>query len=120
MTNEENKPDPAGQFPVIPRHAHTGTDSPLVSFKDLEGAQDIRVTYNPGNIANGSAEITNLTVTGARLGDFVLISAPYDLQTIQATGHVQSSNTVAVHLQNNGTAAVNLASGTWVVKLIKL
>lgn len=123
MPEENVRTNPAGNFPIIPRHSHTGTDSPLVNFNDLDGVTNLRVTYNPIELSSGSTEIKAVTFTGARLGDFVLVSAPYDLQGINVNPYVQSSNVVALHLYNSnpsGSAAINLVSGTWVIKLLKL
>ena len=107
-------------FQLDERHNHDGINSARLRMKNLSDVQDTRVSYNPGNITAGSAEITDFTVGGARLGDFVLVSAPYDLQTIQVTGYVASSGTVTLNLYNSGDAAVNLGQGTaWIVKLIK-
>ena len=101
-------------------HRHTGIDSLRVQFRDLDGVADTRVTYNPGELSSGSAETTDFTVTEARLGDFVLVSAPYNLQSIMASGYVKSSGTVSIRLENRSGSTVNLASGTWVIKVIKL
>ena len=125
MPNEEEatNQNPAGDFPIIPRHSHTGTDSPRVDYKDLESINELRTTYNPSELSSGSTEIKAVTFGGARLGDFVLVSAPYNLQGINVNPYVQSNNTIALHLYNSnpsGSAAINLASGTWVIKLLKL
>ena len=117
----ETQFDPRGNFPIIPRHSHTGVDSPLIDFKSLDGIRDTRVTYNPGELSSGSSEIISFTVTGARLGDFISVSAPYDLQGIMINPYVQASNIVSINLYNSrpaGSAAVNLASGTWIIKKI--
>jgi hypothetical protein len=81
----------------------------------LEGSD----TWNPGNLADGAGETKSITVTGAALGDFVLVSAPYDLQDILCTAYVQAANTVEVRLQNESTGAINFGSGTWKVRVIK-
>ena len=78
-------------------------------------------TWDPGDLADGAGETrAGITVTGAALGDFVLVSAPYDLQDLICTGYVQASNTVEIRIQNeNAGANVNLASGTWRVRVMK-
>lgn len=78
------------------------------------------IVWNPGNLVDGAGETSSgITVTGASLGDFVLFSAPYDLQGITATGYVSASNTVTIRLQNETGGAIDLASGTWKVVVLK-
>lgn len=76
-------------------------------------------TWDPGNLVDGAGETKSLTVTGAALGDFVLVSAPYDLQDITCTAYVQATDTVEIRLQNESGVAIDLGSGTWKVKVIK-
>ena len=77
------------------------------------------VTWNPINLVDGAGETKSLTVTGAALGDFVLVSAPYDLQDMTVTGYVQAANTVEIRLQNESGGAIDLGNGTWKVKVWK-
>lgn len=78
------------------------------------------VTWNPGNLADGAGETSAaITVTDAKLGDFVWFSAPYDLQGITANGYVSAANTVKIRLQNETTGAIDLASGVWKVLVFK-
>lgn len=77
-------------------------------------------TWNPGNLADGAGETSaSIPVTDAQLGDFVWVSAPYDLQGILAMGYVDVANSVKVRLQNETTGAIDLASGTWRVRVYK-
>jgi len=75
--------------------------------------------FNPGNILDGAGVTALLTLTGAVFGDFVAVAAPYDLQGIQAMAYVSAVDAVQFRLDNNTGGAVNLASGTWRVKLTK-
>src|SRR3972149_4761711 len=70
-------------------------------------------TLNPSSLADGVGETLTMTVAGARLGDAVQHCAPYDLQGITVSSYVQSSNLVAIRLQNESGGVVDLASGTW-------
>lgn len=79
-------------------------------FKNVAAAQ---VTIDPSNLVDAAGETKSVTVTGAALGDIVLIGPPYDLQDITVTGYVQAANTVEVRIQNESGGAINLASGTW-------
>ena len=60
-----------------------------------------------------------MTVTGAALGDFARVAAPYDLQGIVATAYVNAANTAVVRLQNLTGGSVTLASGTWRARVTK-
>lgn len=81
---------------------------------------DATTTYNPGAISTGSGATSSaITVTGAALGDFVMVAAPYDLQGIDASAYVSASNTVKIRLNNLTGSTVTLASGTWRVRVVK-
>ena len=82
----------------------------------LEGS----ATWNPGSLSDGAGETSSsITVTGAALGDFAICSAPYDLQGISCNAYVDAANSVKIRLQNETGSTIDLASGTWKVKVIK-
>jgi hypothetical protein len=77
-------------------------------------------TIDPASLADGVGETKTMTATGAALGDFVVMAAPYDMQDLIATPYVASTNNLAVRIQNeNAAGAINLASGTWRALVIK-
>lgn len=77
-------------------------------------------TYNPGSLVDAAGETSSgITVTGAALGDFCEVAAPYDLQDIVATCYVQATDTVEIRLQNESGSTVDLASGSWKVRVLK-
>lgn len=77
-------------------------------------------TFNPGSLVDGAGETSGAqTVTGAEFGDFVLVSAPYDLQGITVTPYVSAANAIKVRVQNESAATVDLASGTWRALVLK-
>jgi hypothetical protein len=78
------------------------------------------VTWDPANLVDGAGETKSLTVAGAALGDLVLVAPPYDMQDFIFCGYVQAANTVEIRIQNESTAAVNLASGVWKVAVLRL
>ena len=83
---------------------------------DLQGS----ATWDPGSLDDGVGETSAaITATGAALGDFVMVSAPYDLQGITCNGYVSATNAVKIRLQNETGGTIDLASGTWKVKVIK-
>jgi hypothetical protein len=77
------------------------------------------VAWNPGSIADGDEEAKEITVTGARLGDWVIISFSLDVADLVLTAQVSANDTVTAVLANNTGDAVDLAEGTLYVKVIK-
>jgi len=75
--------------------------------------------WNPDSVSAGSKVSTTVTVSGAALGDFVLASFSLDIQELTMTANVSATNTVEVVLANLTGAAVNLASGTLAVLVLK-
>ncbi|HBM91008.1 MAG TPA: hypothetical protein DD400_03915, partial [Rhodospirillaceae bacterium] len=81
---------------------------------------DASVSWDPASIATGSGlSSSTITATGAAFGDFVSVSAPYDLQGLVATAYVSAAGSVVIRLHNATGSAVDLASGTWNVRVIK-
>jgi hypothetical protein len=86
------------------------------SFDTLSGS----VVWNPGNLVDGAGETSaDITVTQAALGDYVEFAAPYDLQGITTTAWVCAADKVHIRLQNETAGAIDLASGTWWVRVHK-
>lgn len=84
-------------------------------IKTLSGS----ITWNPGSLSDGAGETSaSITVTGASLGDFAICSAPYDLQGITCNAYVDATNSVKIRLQNETGGTIDLASGTWKVRVI--
>jgi len=107
------------QATTVAQHRHSGIDAPKIRVKDLNSVIYKEATVNPSSLADGVGETKSVTVVGAQLGDFVLVSAPYDLQDITVTAYVQAADTVEIRIQNEGAATVDLASGTWRILIIK-
>ena len=59
------------------------------------------------------------TVTGAALGDAVVVGAETDLQGLTATGYVSAANTVQVRVQNESGGPVTVAAANWYVQVLK-
>lgn len=77
------------------------------------------IVYDPASIADGTGVTTTVSVTGAALGDFVLVSFSLDLQGIILTGYVSAADTVSVRFQNETGAAISLESGTITAVVIR-
>lgn len=106
--------------PALQDHQHNGIDATKVRFKDLDIIFSMQTTINPSNLLDGAGETIQITpVTGATLGDFVLVSAPYDLQDITVTAYVQATGVVEIRIQNESGATVDLASGIWRILIIR-
>lgn len=71
-------------------------------------------TLDLGNAATGSGTFasSDVTVTGAALGDMVLVSMGVDTVDAVVAGAVTAADTVTVTLLNNTSGAVDLASTT--------
>lgn len=82
---------------------------------------DAEETLTPPSLADGVGWTSSgISTSGAKLGDFVLVSAPYDLQGLIAIGYVSGNNTVKIRLQNETGGVISLASGKWRIKVIRL
>lgn len=86
----------------------------LSDFGGLNGSE----TFDAGSIADGDKEVGEITVTGAALGDFVLVSFSLDVADLAITAAVTAANTVTYQLLNNTGGAIDLASGTVAVRVI--
>ena len=101
------------------QHQHTGLDVKKILFRDLDTIKYTSITIDPGSLADGAGSTHSVTIEGANLGDFVLVSAPYDLQDVTVTGYVQAQDIVEIRIQNESTGTRDLASGTWRIIVIK-
>lgn len=69
-------------------------------------------TWDAASIADGDEEAKDVTVTGAALGDFVMVSASVDVADLALTAQVTAADTVTCSLLNNTGGAIDLASMT--------
>jgi hypothetical protein len=87
----------------------------------LNSIRQTGITYDPASLASGAeTESGNITVTGAALGDHVMVFPPYDLQGIFCQGRVTAANTIRIRLRNGTGGTIDLANSVawevWVVK----
>ncbi len=75
--------------------------------------------FNPSNLANGAEESKYVTVAGAVLGDFVMVSFSLSLQGIKLLAHVNSPNSVRCTFSNHTGGAIDLAEGTLYIRVLK-
>lgn len=69
-------------------------------------------TYDAASLVDGAGETTTVTVSGAALGDFVLVSLGVSVAGITVTGYVSAANTVSARVQNESGGTLDLASTT--------
>jgi len=62
---------------------------------------------------------SQVTVTGAAIGDYVMVAHEADLVDMNVTAYVQTTDKVDIRVQNESGAAVDLAAGAWYVKILK-
>lgn len=83
------------------------------------------ITYtaslNLGDAATGSGTFasSDITIPGAALGDFVLVSLAIDTVDTAIVAAVTAANTVTVTVLNNTAGAVNLAAATCRIAVLK-
>lgn len=87
----------------------------LIAIPGLVGT----LTWNPGSISSGASELSpTVTVTGALLGDCVIVGAPYDLQGLTVTGYIDVADSARIVVANLTGSPINLADGEWTVRVI--
>ena len=102
------------ELPAAAALASNGTLLPL-----LGGELTATLANNPASISDNALLETEITVTGAALGDMVIASFDKDLVGLIISAYVSTANTVNVHLHNETGGAVNLASGNFFVRVFK-
>lgn len=95
-------------------------DSAAQQFRNVFGEViPFTATVDPASAGAGAEISGTITVTGAALGDFVLLSPGVDLQTLILSATVISADTVEWVLNNETAGAVDLASSTWKGAILK-
>ena len=77
-------------------------------------------TFDPGSVANGAQTTTTVAVPGAVFGDFVLPPAlSISAGGIEVSGFISAADVVTLIYQNTSGGAIDLASHTVFVRLMK-
>ena len=71
------------------------------------------------SIADGDEVAEEVTVPGAALGDFVMVSCSIDVTDLVVNGQVTAADTVTVVFANNTGGAINLGAMTIYVRVMK-
>jgi len=77
------------------------------------------MTWDPANLPNGESLTQAVTISGVTFNDYPLASFSLSLEGLSLTAYVSDTNEVTVVLSNLTGAAVNLASGTLYVRVLK-
>jgi hypothetical protein len=80
-------------------------------FQDLFTCIPFTFTFDEDSIGSGASSAGDVTVTGAELGDFVLVAATIDLVDVHVQGFVQSANTVTITATELGLGANTVLAG---------
>ena len=75
------------------------------------------VAWDPASIADDEFEAKEITIAGASLGDFVIVSFDKDLKDVQLTASVTAADTVTA-VMSSSAGAQNVDSGTCHVLII--
>lgn len=89
------------------------------SLGELDNILTASKTWDAGSIDDGNEEALEIDVSGVALGDFVLCSLDVDVADLVLSGAVTAADTVTLILANNTGGAVDLASTTANVMVIK-
>lgn len=108
-------------------NAITGSTARIRGFTEAEFGENQgyvlfgSATYDPASMPDGAGVETDITVTGAAMGDYVdQVSFSVDTQGIILNAQVTASNTVTVRFQNETGGPVDLSSGTIRVRVRKI
>lgn len=89
-------------------------------FQDLfDVVASVTATVDPASLADGAGASTDVTVTGAAIGDFVLVAPGVDVVDLLVDARVTAANTVTIRVQNESGTGANLASSTWNIMVLR-
>lgn len=87
-----------------------------VATIDINGVKlsglEASATLDLGSVADQAEVAAEVTVTGAALGDFAMVSMGVDVADLLVSASVTAANTVTVTFGNLTTGAIDLASTT--------
>jgi hypothetical protein len=96
----------------------TGASTASAARTNLGFITDTATLDFPSISSNNNEELT-MTVTGAAIGDIVMLGAPSAIESdLTWCGYVSAADTVTVRLHNSSGGSVNPASATWKATVI--
>lgn len=80
------------------------------------------VSVDPASLATLSSSETQVTISGAAVGDIIVMSPPASLETglIFSGARVSAANTVQVRLSNMTAGSIDGAARTWSYFIIRM
>ena len=97
----------------------TGAGRALEKLAQDVSQLDTSVTWDPGSIADGDEAAVDVSVPGAVFGDFALASFSADIGDLNLVAQVTAAGVVTAQLNNNTGGAIDLASGTLYIRVLK-
>lgn len=70
-------------------------------------------TVDPAAFVDNESQEINVTVAGAKVGDFVLVAPGVDLTEATFSAYVSAADTVTIVISMTGGDTNNVASSTW-------
>ena len=107
-----------GNGAIINLDINTATKNITVRSDLFTALTVASVTYDPPSLATATQQSTTVTLTGAKLGDTVVIGFSRPLQGTRMWSEVTAPNTVTVYHRNDTGVTVDLPSGTLTVKIV--
>lgn len=96
---------------------HTSLTNAALLTRALSGSK----THDFGNITAVNTDTTTLTITGAQTGDSVIVNPSTALEAgIVVYGYVSAADTVTIVANNPTAGAINPASRTYYVTVLKV
>jgi hypothetical protein len=96
----------------------TGASTASAARTNLGFITDTATLDFPSISSNNNEELT-MTVTGAAIGDIVMLGAPSAIESdLTWCGYVSAADTVTVRLHNSSGGAIDPASATWKATVI--
>lgn len=112
--------DPGTVDTTIDNNATAGAWTVVDQYTRDVAAIDANQTRDPASINAGEVGTFDVTATGAEVGDAAIVTPPSGLDAgLVFCAFVTASNTVTVRMINGTASPIDVASGTWRVKVIK-
>lgn len=89
------------------------------AWAEMTRVLSAQTTLDFPSIAAGGQQELDVTVTGTAFGDGIALSPPALNAGLSVSAYVSATNTVRVRLVNNTASAIDPASASWVVKVLK-
>lgn len=78
-----------------------------------------QTNYTFPSVAGNDSSVSSLTIQGARMGDYVLISFDQDCQQLILNAFVSATNTITIIAHNHKGTTITLPTGTLYIRITK-